>query len=344
MALRRALERGSLLRATANASRLASGGGAGTNASRLADGRGLRCVDLARLHSTKSAAPRPQYTHNAASASPSLAAEQASTLSATPPPRSPMSMATRPAAAPPPSTPLSASALTSTAKATAAADGMPRWPSVTSPGGLLRALDWVGTVSFAHSGAVLAASMGMDLLGTAAVGTITAVGGGTIRDALFLSRAPFWTSEVEYLALCSATAAATFLLWPRADSVDEEENILLFTGDTLGVAAFCVIGAQNGVRAGMPFAVSVLCGMATATFGGAVRDVLCKRDVRIFHSHAEIYATTAASGATAYLVARSLAAPPAVSVATGLATAGMLRYMAWQKGIRLPVWKKEDAQ
>ena len=32
--------------------------------------------------------------------------------------------------------------------------------------------------------------------------------------------------------------------------------------------------------------------------GGVVRDVLCKRDVRILHSHAELYATTAAAGAS----------------------------------------------
>ncbi len=222
-------------------------------------------------------------------------------------------------------------------------DGMPRWPSLTSSGGLLRSLDWIGTMSFAHSGAVLAASLGMDVLGTAAVGTITAVGGGTIRDAVFLSRSPFWTSEAEYLALCMATAVATFALWPRVEHQIPGDHPVLFAGDTLGVAAFSVIGAQNGVRAGMPLPVSVLCGIATATFGGAVRDVLCKRDVRIFHSHAEIYATTAAGGATAYLLARAAGAPLAVKVAVGLGTAGALRYMAWKDGIRLPVWSREKA-
>ncbi len=217
-------------------------------------------------------------------------------------------------------------------------DGMPRWPSLTSAPGLLRTLDWVGTVSFAHSGALLAASLGMDLLGTAAVGTVTAVGGGTIRDAMFLSRSPFWTSETEYLLLCAATAIATFALWPVVSDIVPEDHPALFAGDTLGIAAFCVIGAQNGIRAGMPPAVSMLCGMATATFGGAVRDVLCKRDVRIFHSHAEIYATTAAGGATAYLVARAARVPVRFRIAAGLGTAGMLRYFAWMEGIRLPTW------
>lgn len=216
---------------------------------------------------------------------------------------------------------------------------------MTSAKGVLRTLDYVGTVSFAHSGTILAASMGMDLLGCAAVGTITAVGGGTIRDAVFLSKSPFWTDEVEYLALCVATALGTFMLWPLVtQSISEQDmDTGLFVGDTLGVAAFSVIGVQNGIRAGMKMPVSILCGMATATFGGAVRDVLCKRDVRIFHSHAEIYATTAAGGATAYLAAKSLKAPVGLRIAAGLATAGALRYTARKQGIRLPTWLEGPA-
>lgn len=231
-----------------------------------------------------------------------------------------------------------------TPKAVVSADGMARWPSLTSMGGVLRTLDWVGTVSFAHSGAVLAASLGMDMLGSAAVGTITAVGGGTIRDALFLARAPFWTQETEYLLLCAATAVATFALWPTVAERVSDDHPVLFGGDTLGVAAFSVIGAQNGIRAGMPLPVSVLCGVATATFGGAVRDVLCKREVRIFHSHAEIYATTAAGGASAYLGARALGASPRMRIAVGLATAATLRCLARAQGIRLPTWRDQQAR
>lgn len=225
-------------------------------------------------------------------------------------------------------------------KTVACSDGMARWPGLTSTGGLLRTLDWVGTVSFAHSGAVLAAASGMDLLGTAAVGTITAVGGGTIRDAVFLSRSPFWTSETEYLALCAAAALATFALWPVVSErvPDADDHPALFVGDTLGVAAFATIGVQNGVRLRCAPAVSILCGMATATFGGAVRDILVKRDVRIFHSHAEIYATTAAAGSTAYLLARAMGASYTGRVVAGLATAAAMRCAARSAGIRLPTW------
>ena len=72
------------------------------------------------------------------------------------------------------------------------ADGMTRYPTCSSAKGVLRGLDYLGTAAFAISGSITAASAGMDLLGCAAVGTITAVGGGTIRDTIFLRKLPFW--------------------------------------------------------------------------------------------------------------------------------------------------------
>eukprot|EP00611_Tribonema_gayanum_P002449 TRINITY_DN11823_c0_g1_i1.p1 TRINITY_DN11823_c0_g1~~TRINITY_DN11823_c0_g1_i1.p1 ORF type:complete len:139 (-),score=1.34 TRINITY_DN11823_c0_g1_i1:381-776(-) len=63
-------------------------------------------------------------------------------------------------------------------------DGLTRYPSLSSPQGVLRGLDLFGTVVFAYSGCVTAGQAGMDLLGCTIVGTITAVGGGTVRDLL----------------------------------------------------------------------------------------------------------------------------------------------------------------
>ncbi|CDF33391.1 unnamed protein product [Chondrus crispus] len=217
-------------------------------------------------------------------------------------------------------------------------DSLPRFPTLSTPGGL-RALDYVGTLSFAHTGALLAATSGMDALGTCVVGTITAVGGGTIRDAVILNARPFWTEEPEYLYLCLLASGLTFAMWPREK---EDNSALHFVTDSAGVAAFAVIGAQNGVRAGVPAIVSVVCGMATATFGGAVRDVLCNRKVRILHSHAEVYATTAAMGAISYLGMRRMGAGVRARVGTGLVVAFAGRCFAWRYGTRLPVWQSRS--
>ena len=71
-------------------------------------------------------------------------------------------------------------------------EGLPRFSDPTTPTGILRGLDYFGTIVFAASGGLTAATCGCDLLGTLAVGTITAVGGGTIRDTIVLNKQPFW--------------------------------------------------------------------------------------------------------------------------------------------------------
>ena len=194
-------------------------------------------------------------------------------------------------------------------------DGMPRYPNLTVPG-LLRASDYFGTAVFALTGTLAAAARGMDILGCTIVGTITAVGGGTVRDILLGGgRRAFWMEEIEYLFICVGVSAATFLAWPRLEAAFgvRETDEWVDWADALGVGAFCVIGAQNGIRAGVPCAAAVACGMFTATFGGVVRDVLCARPVRVLHSYADVYATTALAGATTYVLIRAAGSTHGVS-------------------------------
>jgi uncharacterized membrane protein YeiH len=44
--------------------------------------------------------------------------------------------------------------------------------------------DWLGIVAFAASGALVASRKEMDIIGFALLGTVTGIGGGTIRDIL----------------------------------------------------------------------------------------------------------------------------------------------------------------
>jgi uncharacterized membrane protein YeiH len=226
-------------------------------------------------------------------------------------------------------------------------DGMPRWPGLLSASSRLRTLDYFGTLVFASSGCVAGMSVGMDALGGLLVGAVTAVGGGTVRDAIFLRRRPFWAEEVEYLYLSLVAAAATFALWPREVSEDGTQVVpargfaekAMQWGDAIGVGAFATIGAQNGIRSGMPALVVVLCGMSTATFGGAMRDVITAQPVRILHSHAELYATTAAVGASAYVATRAAGAPVWVRITAGVGSTVIARYLSWTFDLRLPTWQ-----
>ena len=143
--------------------------------------------------------------------------------------------------------------------------------------------------------------------------------------------------EIEYLWICVASAAGAFALAPHLERavgfrVDHE---LVDWADAIGVGAFCVIGAMNGIRANVPCAAIVACGMFTATFG-VVRDVLIDRPVRILHSYTDVYATTALSGATAYVLARHAGAPTSGRILAGVVTAVAMRKLAWTHDLRLP--------
>ena len=244
-------------------------------------------------------------------------------------------------------------------------DALARFPSLQSPGGVLRGLDYVGTVTFALTGSITAAQAGLDVFGCCMIGMVTGVGGGTFRDAVVLARKPFWTDETEYVWMTVMTAFVTFFSWPavleyqerqhrerEGDKNEPEDNesatrydnvdATLDALDSVGLGAFAIIGAQNGIRAGMPMVVSAICGIATATFGGMTRDVLCGRPVRIVHSNVEVYAQPALGGATAYLMARRAGAIPAVSIGLAMSTCIGSRWFAILNDVKLHTWDTQN--
>jgi uncharacterized membrane protein YeiH len=273
-----------------------------------------------------------------------------------------------------------------------------RFPNIHTAGGILRGLDWIGTITFAVTGSVTAAQSGLDVFGCSMVAMVTAVGGGTIRDAILLARRPFWTSETEYIWMTVLTGMMTFFAWPyvlewqeerqqqqqhhhhhgrekqqeaelvlqgkddhqaNQDDSDgtttttlqyfDELDMILETLDAIGLAAFAIIGAQNGVRAGMPMVVSAICGMSTSTFGGMLRDILCARPVRIVHSNAEVYAPPALLGAMTYLAAQkvvfpttSTTTPPAFRIGSALMVCMASRYVAVTHNVKLHTWDTQQ--
>lgn len=214
----------------------------------------------------------------------------------------------------------------------------------------LRGLDYVGTVAFAASGTMVAGAAGMDILGCTMVGTITSLGGGTIRD-LLLGRTPvFWFKEIEYLLLCVGTALLAFYAHDKLEGPMAEEA--LWWGDTLGIGAFSVVGAQAAASVGMGPLVVPICGMFTATCGGLVRDVLCRRPPKLLYSAAPdspadagtLYAPAALSGASAYALLHFLKAPAPLAIALGCATTVGVRFYGYTQNVKLPTYSEVPAE
>ncbi|CAM9420546.1 unnamed protein product [Discosporangium mesarthrocarpum] len=223
-------------------------------------------------------------------------------------------------------------------------EGMTRYPSLETPGGLLRSLDYLGTASFAFSGAITAGVRGMNLMGCVMVAVITAIGGGTTRDVLMGQTPVFWMEEVEYLGICVVTALAAVYLWPFLSRfalvsspggrmADGDFSRLL---DTIGLGAFSVVGSQHGIRKGFHPFLTIVIAVITCCGGGIIRDVLTKAPVAVMQGNAELYASAAALGSSLYLWARHQWDDPLIRLIMGISTTMLMRVLSWTYGLKLP--------
>ncbi|MFV0276434.1 MAG: trimeric intracellular cation channel family protein, partial [Parahaliea sp.] len=78
--------------------------------------------------------------------------------------------------------------------------------------------DLLGVAVFAISGALAAAERRMDVLTFVLFGTITGIGGGTLRDLLLNTDRVFWVHNPTYLWVCITASVATWFLAHRFDS------------------------------------------------------------------------------------------------------------------------------
>lgn len=193
-------------------------------------------------------------------------------------------------------------------------------------------LDLFGVAVFAATGALVASRRQMDLIGFGLMASAAGMGGGTLRDVL-LARPVFWIADGRYMAVCLGVATLVYL----SAHVLQRRFVVLLWADAVGLAAYAVMGAALGLRAGAAAPVAVVLGVMTATFGGLIRDVLCQETPLILRR--EVYATAAAAGAGAFVLAavlgveRPLAA--ALDFGVGLAVrAGGIAY-----GWSLPTYK-----
>lgn len=192
--------------------------------------------------------------------------------------------------------------------------------------------DLAGVAVFAASGVLAAGRKNMDLLGVAVIATVTALGGGTLRD-LLIDRHPLaWIADVSYLWTSLAAAAATFV-WVRVQAPPDRS---LLVADALGLALFSIGGTEIAEDAGQTGVLAVLMGTMTGVAGGVLRDVLCA-EVPVLLRSGRLYASAAIAGAVLYLALEAVGvARPAASLA-GMATIVALRLGAIFRGWSLPI-------
>ncbi len=166
-------------------------------------------------------------------------------------------------------------------------------------GTLLLIFEIIGTISFAVSGAMTAIAKKMDLFGVIILGTVTAVGGGAIRDLVLGINPPATFKNPVYAVVAAATAIIVFIpavlkfLYKKKAIYD----YVLLVMDSLGLAVFTVIGIETAVSntGGFNWFLLLFVGVITGIGGGVLRDILAGNIPYIFVKH--FYASASLIGA-----------------------------------------------
>ena len=195
------------------------------------------------------------------------------------------------------------------------------------------ALDWFGICVFAVTGALVASRKQMDIVGFAMLGSVTGIGGGTIRDVLLGIQPIFWVEQPAYLLTCVIVACSTFLF---AHILHHRYRFLLWL-DAIGLALFAVTGANSALAHGASPSIAVAMGVATATFGGLIRDILGGESPIILSQ--EVYITAALSGAIVFVGLVGLGGAQDEAVVVGFAASFGLRAAALHFGLTLPRYR-----
>lgn len=158
-------------------------------------------------------------------------------------------------------------------------------------------LDLIGTLAFAISGALKAKGRALNIFGVVFLGTVTAVGGGTVRD-LIIGRTPlFYLKDPSYLTI---TIISSILAFYSPSFFKKQFSFFRFL-DSVGLATFVIIGVSipfkylNLEFSFMSFYISMFIGILTGCGGGVLRDAIMG-DVPFALKHGSNYISSAFVG------------------------------------------------
>lgn len=188
----------------------------------------------------------------------------------------------------------------------------------------------------AITGAMAAGRKKMDFFGVMTIASITALGGGTVRDVLFNTYPMTWVAHPEYLLF---TCTAAFLTIFIVHSLAKVMKIFLIL-DALGLSTFVIIGTQKLLDHGMSSSTAIIGGMLTGISGGMLRDILCNDIPLVLRK--ELYAVIALAGAFLYILLGWLHIAQSINLVISLTAIFLARLWAIFYQIEIPKFNYEQ--
>jgi len=126
---------------------------------------------------------------------------------------------------------------------------------------------------------------------------VTGVGGGLLRDAVFIKQVPLVMQDARYLWVIVAAVIAGTLTQRLATRF---ERLIAYV-DALGIGVYGIVGANKAMIAGIGPLPALLVGMCNAVGGGLLRDVLVREEPMVFKP-GQLYSLAALGGCVLFVV------------------------------------------
>ncbi len=173
----------------------------------------------------------------------------------------------------------------------------------------------------------------MDPFGVVVLASVTAIGGGTIRDMALGATPVFWITDTTYLWVVFITCLLTMLLVRRPKRLPWW---ILPVCDAIGLAVFVGIGVEKALIYQESALIAIIMGVVTGCGGGIIRDVLAREIPMVLRS--EVYATACIIGGVVHTSALSLNYDSSTAFLFGVASTLFIRLGAIRWHLSLPTF------
>ena len=184
-----------------------------------------------------------------------------------------------------------------------------RWTRTSSPSATIDAVpgvsfllpiqfDLAAVFLFALTGVWAATKRGYDIVGAFTLAFVTGVGGGLLRDGIFLQEVPVMIRDGRFIW----AVLAALVVGGLAQRLADRFQLLIAYVDAAAIGVYAVYGANKSLVGGASPEAAVLVGLCNAVGGGLLRDVLVREEPLLLKP-GQLYVLATLVGCSSFVLA-----------------------------------------